>query len=77
MGPLYAKWERRGDVAYMPPDTSVPFVAERKPGEIDETLEAIEKEKIFYWLGREQLPSKLTDEMIAQAENELRAKLSV
>ena len=52
---------------YTPRDTSVPFVAQRALGEIDEAFEIIQSEELFYWYVPKKKPSGLTDEMIADA----------
>ena len=60
---------------YVPPDTSVPFVARRAPGEIERAERIIQSEGIFSWCAPEREPRELTDKMIADAENALRVKL--
>ena len=71
-----------------PIDRSVPFAAERSPGEIESALESLEG--VFSWGGYSQSPGQLlssgvelnnvemrplTDEMIADAEDAVRVKL--
>ena len=60
---------------YIPRDTSVPFVAQRAPGEVEEAEEIIRNEGIFSWSTPERPPRPLTDKMIADAENVLGVKL--
>ena len=60
---------------YTPPDTSVAFIAQREPDDIERAQAIIQREELFSWRACKMQPSKLTDEMIAAAENGLRLKL--